>query len=104
MNDMIPVRVMLDADGHYWADTGDGLQPIRGLPRLYTVEEVAEYLGVTVHTVRYWRTKGYLEAIVIERCVRVTHQAILDLIESRTVGAWGRNEIPADSPFRPVAV
>lgn len=89
------VDIYRDDDGHFWCDG----QPIEGLPRLYTEDEVAEYLGVSPHTVTYWRKHGKIAFVKIENQVRFTHQSLLDLVEDRTTAAWGRVEVPADSPL-----
>lgn len=92
---MKPVVVYRDDDGHFWVEG----QPVEGLPRLYTEEEVAEYLGVTVHAIRYWRKHGKIEFVKIEGQIRFTHASLVDLVRSRTEEAWGRAEIPVDSPL-----
>ncbi len=92
---MKAVTVFRDDEGHFWCDG----EPVQGLPRLYTEEEVAEYFGVTVHTVRYWRKHGKIEYIKIEGQVRFAHQSLLDLVNDRVIEAWGRAELPDDSPL-----
>lgn len=92
---MKKVDVYRDDDGHFWCDG----EPVEGLPRLYDEDDVAEYLGVTVHTVRYWRKHGKIEYVKIEGQIRFTHQSLLDLVRDRAVEAWGRAEMPSDSPL-----
>ena len=92
---MKKVIVYQDKEGHFWCDG----KPVRGLPRLYDEDSVAEYLGVTIHTVRYWRRHGKIEYIKIEGQIRFTHQSLLDLVENRAIEAWGRTEIPSGSPL-----
>ncbi len=92
---MNQVEVYQDELGNFWCDG----QPIEGLPRLYNEEEVATYLGVSPHTVTYWRKHGKIEFVKIEGQIRFTHQALVELVRDRTVAAWGRNEIPLDSPL-----
>lgn len=89
------VDIYRDDEGNFWCDG----QVIMNLPRLYTEEEVAAYFGVTIHTVRYWRKHGKIEFVKIENQIRFTHQGLLDLVKDRSVGAWGRRDMPGDSPL-----
>lgn len=54
------------------------------LPKLLTETQVCEYLGITIHTLRYWRRKGYIPFIKIERHVRFREDDIISLLEERT--------------------
>ena len=54
------------------------------LPKLLTENQVCEYLGIKIHTLRYWRRKGYISFIKIERHVRFREDDVISLLEART--------------------
>ena len=56
------------------------------LPRLYTIEETAEYLGVTVKRVHEYVRNGVLQCVQLSAKDRkFTEQQIKDFIQRRTI-------------------
>jgi len=49
--------------------------------RLYTTGEIAEMLGVTTSTVRYWIGKGWLEGIRVGGRFKVEGESLLKFLE-----------------------
>lgn len=48
--------------------------------KLFSQEELAEYLGVTIHAVRKWRAAGKISFIRIGQTVRFEREAIEQFI------------------------
>jgi excisionase family DNA binding protein len=59
-------------------------------PQLLTVRQIAEQLAVKEGTVRLWIGQRRLSAVRVGRCVRVSQQTVIDLIQRSTVP--GREE------------
>jgi len=59
------------------------VQKIRfsNLERLYTVQEVAEYLKVCKKTVYNWIELGRLRAVQCEKAIRIPESAIVEFLE-----------------------
>ncbi len=56
------------------------------LPRLYTIEETAAYLGVKVKRVHEYVRKGLLQCVQLSAKVRMfTEEQIKDFIQRRTI-------------------
>lgn len=51
------------------------------LPKLLTEAEVCDYLGITIHTLRYWRRTGQISFIKINRHIRFREADIISLLE-----------------------
>ena len=60
--------------------------------RLFTAEQAAEELNVSVHTIRAWIAKRRLEHVRLGRAVRVPESAIQRLLDRGTVLAIPRGE------------
>lgn len=57
-----------------------------GSQGLFTAEQVAEVLGVSVKTIRKWRYQGKLKAVKVgERCVRYRREDVLDQLNQEGV-------------------
>lgn len=52
------------------------------LPRLYTCDQVADYLGVSVRTVKRLIGSGKLPALRLGRALRVRHEDLLGLVQA----------------------
>lgn len=52
------------------------------VPRLYTQEELADLLGVTVAAVRKWRQRGLIEFIKIGHVIRFDQTEVLRFVEA----------------------
>jgi excisionase family DNA binding protein len=88
-------------------DLADGLQPIlvsndhitdpgghmtlsSSLPKLLTVAEAAERLGVKPSTIRAWiLRREKLEIVKLGRCVRITERSVQKLIDDNTIPPKG---------------
>ena len=58
-----------------------------GLPRLFTIKQVAEYFQVSTRTVEDWNLRGGgPRAIKIGRHVRYTEDSLRDFLDSRAIG------------------
>lgn len=55
-------------------------------PNLLTPDEVADYLGVTTHTLSVWRSEGRynLPFVKVGRLVRYPEEGVLRFLEERT--------------------
>lgn len=51
-------------------------------PKLYTQEELAEMLQVTVAAVRKWRQRGQINFIKIGNVVRFEHSEVMAFLEA----------------------
>ena len=58
--------------------------PIKELPKLLTEQEVCDYLGITIHTLRHWRRTGQIEYIKINRQIRFYESTIISLLQDGT--------------------
>lgn len=54
------------------------------LPKLLTEQEVCDYLGITIHTLRHWRRTRQIEFIKINRQIRFYESTIISLLEQGT--------------------
>ncbi|MDQ0647301.1 excisionase family DNA binding protein [Microbacterium natoriense] len=69
-------------------DNRQGQLPIDlpGLPRLFTIPQLAEYFGVSVRTVEGWNSRGGgPRSVKIGRHVRYTEDSIREYLASRSV-------------------
>lgn len=53
------------------------------IERMYTPEQVAEMLQVSVSSIRKWYTAGKLDAVKVGRRIRITESALEKFMQSR---------------------
>jgi excisionase family DNA binding protein len=63
---------------------GIGMEWLKNLDRLMSLEEVATALHVSPHTVRSWKRSGRLTSVSICRRLLFSPQAVLDFVEAGT--------------------
>lgn len=47
----------------------------------YTIQEAADLLGVSYQSIRAWIKKGKLRAVKVQQTVRISKEALQDLIK-----------------------
>ena len=62
------------------------------LPDLLTVPQVAEYLQVSIPTIRRWVMEGQIRSAKIGRARRIPKQALSELIEAGMEGGPSCNQ------------
>jgi len=55
--------------------------------QLHTVEQTAELLNLSVHTIRAWIARRKIACVRLGRAIRVPQQEIVRLIENGTIPA-----------------
>ncbi|MDD4110098.1 MAG: helix-turn-helix domain-containing protein [Clostridia bacterium] len=53
--------------------------------KIYTVQEIAEILGISRKTIQKYVRQGDIKAIRLGNQLRITEQAFMDFLESKTV-------------------
>lgn len=53
--------------------------------KIYTVQEIAEILGISRKTIQKYVRQGDIKAIRFGNQLRITEQAFIDFLESKTV-------------------
>ena len=53
--------------------------------KIYTVQEIAEILGISRKTTQKYVRQGDIKAIRLGNQLRITEQAFMDFLESKTV-------------------
>lgn len=53
--------------------------------KIYTVQEIAEILGISRKTIQKYVRQGDIKAIRLGNQLRITEQAFIDFLESKTV-------------------
>lgn len=53
--------------------------------KIYTVQEIAEILGISHKTIQKYVRQGDIKAIRLGNQLRITEQAFMDFLESKTV-------------------
>lgn len=53
--------------------------------KIYTVQEIAEILGISRKTIHKYVRQGDIKAIRLGNQLRITEQAFIDFLESKTV-------------------
>lgn len=53
------------------------------IEKMYTPEQVAEMLQVSIYTVRKWYASGKLDALKAGRRIRITESALKKFMQSR---------------------
>jgi excisionase family DNA binding protein len=57
-------------------------EEVKCMQRLYTVKEIAEYLGVTTQSVHNWLKAGRLQAVrPTERIIRIPEKSLQQFME-----------------------
>jgi excisionase family DNA binding protein len=59
------------------------------LPDLLTVPQVADYLQMSIPTIRRWVAEGRIQSIKIGRARRIPREVVLNLIEAGMEGNPG---------------
>lgn len=72
-----------------------------GLPKMLTIEEVADYLSVPVSTLRYWRWQGHgPTACKIGRRVMYTQEALTEWINAQTLASYDGLKVASNTGGR----
>lgn len=53
------------------------------IEKMYTPEQVAEMLQVSIYSVRKWYASGKLDALKVGRRIRITESALERFVQSR---------------------
>lgn len=53
--------------------------------KIYTVQEITEILGISRKTIQKYVRQGDIKAIRLGNQLRITEQAFIDFLESKTV-------------------
>jgi len=68
------------------------------MAELYTTQEVADRLGISVFTVRRYIRAGKLKAVKLEGLYRVRRTDLADFLSQREIGPITGQPPPADQP------